>query len=222
MDLDRRNLCNTVTARYRYSWSRAVFTAEATETSKPSLSLYGSPQPKEMLLPGIRTEAHLDAWTSLFLARYSLLPAMVRFPVRTLRYLALMPSNYVTLTWRWGPEATGAGWVDRILKVLNVTFDTEAHATYLECLDTGLTFEASTYALLQDSGASTWYLSVGNDGVFQLGPVNPGINAVNNSTWSWIRLVSPNGTISYVRPNTTGGTWLIASTHQGARAPRRR
>jgi len=214
-DLARRNLCNLLTVRSQYSWARGEFTAESTTTHAASKSLYASDQPKEALLPGIRTQAHLDYWSAFFFARYALLPALVKFPLKTTRYLAAMPSAYVTLDWRWGPEATGTGWEARTLKVLNTTVDFQAHETPLEAFDTGLRFEVSTYALLQDSSSATWYLSVGNDGVFLLTQSNPGITAVNQSTWSWIRLVSPDSTVSYVRPNTSGGSWLIASSQPG-------
>jgi len=211
-DLDRRNLCNALTVRYQYSWSRGDFTAPDSATHNRSISLYGGKQPKEMLLPGIRTEVHLKAWESLFFARYALLPAMVRFPVKTVRYPSLMPSNYLTLTWRGGPEPTGTGWQNRLLKVLNVNFKTEAHQTDLECLDTGLDYEAATYALLQDASSATWYLSVDEESTFLLSSFNPGINAVNASTWSWIRLVSANSTVYYVRPATAGGVWVVSLT----------
>jgi hypothetical protein len=217
-DLDFRNLCNVLTLRYQYSWSRAEFLASQTFRHERSIRYYGETPVKEMLLPGIRTLQHATQWSGLFFARYALLPAMVRFPLKTTRYLSAMPSNYVTLTWRWGPEATGMGWQDRLLKVLNTTFDVENHRTELECFDTGLDFRPASYAVLQDVEATSWYLSVSDEGLFQLALTNPGQARVNNSTWSWIRLVSPLGVTWYVRPVFTGvaiGSFIIGTHHIG-------
>jgi len=221
-DLDRRNLCNTVIVRYQYSWSQKKFTAEQTFTHERSIQLYGATQPREILLPGVRTLIHAKQWAALFLARYALLPAMVRFPVKTLRYLALMPSNYLSLTWRAGPDATGQGWDHRLLKVLNTTFEVTAQHTAVECLDTGLEYRPVTYAVLLDADGNTWYLAVSDAGQFHLRRVNPGQIRLNASTWAWIQLTSTLGAVWYVSPASPTdlvasiGAFLLGVNHLGA------
>lgn len=202
-DVDKRNLANSLHCSYAYSWVSDTYGQTADRTHPVSIRSHGV-QHRDIRLPGIRLESHLNQWTNLFLSRYAMRPAIVRFSLPTLLYLAQQPTTYATLTWVGGPSTQGRGWTERVLKVLNAGFDFERHEQALECFDTGLTFRRPTYLALEDQGGTLRYLYVLEDGRPQLVQYVPGeVSLLEDVVW-WISRQAPGGTTFYVYPDANG------------------
>jgi hypothetical protein len=212
-DLDKRNLANVLDCAYRYSWVRNDYGETAERRSTASVTYYGE-QRRAIRLPGIRSEHHLNQWASLFLNRYSLLPAIVRFPLRSLAYMGLLPTTYCTLSWAWGPNPFGQGWTQRILKVLNVSVVYDRHEIELECFDTGLLFRQPTYLAMQDQSGGLHYLRATTGQTWQLLDYVPWGDPLWPSPVRWIARQSQDAVTWYVYP--TPDQRLRVSTVQPA------
>jgi hypothetical protein len=208
-DLDKRNVANALVLTYRYSWASNKYGQVVERTAASSINLYGVLK-RDIRLPGIRNEHHLNQWAALYLNRYSLLPGVVRFSLRTLAHLGLQPGTYCTLNWAAGPAAHGEGWTGRILKVLNFSLDFGRDEIGLECFDTGLTYLLPTYLVMRDQQENIWYLRATEGQTFQLLDYIPGEVSLLPTPVYWIQRQSPDNTTMYVYP-TPDATLLVSN-----------
>lgn len=224
---ERKNLVTVLPVRYQYNWATGEYMATHTVRLEQLISQYGEIPPangEPINLPGIRTEIHLAFWQNLYLLRIVGLPTTapvkvpttVTFRVPGLRAMNLVPGVFASVTCDWAPEASGFGWTHRLCKILRATPDVTraAESMAFEALDTGLTYRTPTYALMQDSAAASWYLSIEN-GSPTLSTANPGIKSLNPAgAWTHLIRQSPDGTTWYVFPAPNGE--LVMSDTQPA------
>jgi hypothetical protein len=129
-EIDEANLINAIELEWQYDWTSQQYTETAPITFPPGITL-NSWRARQFSLRALRTVVNAQAWSGSIFARYSFMPATVRFSVPHLRFLPAQPGTYLAFT--WGAHA----WDRRLLKVLNVEMDVMHQRMTWECLDCG-------------------------------------------------------------------------------------